>query len=178
MAALTAMPAPALAAAASPELPAPGSTYTNAADQAVTAFYAARGGAPLWLRGGVNGNAASALLGVLQKASLDGLPSGPSLALQAQSLMARASTGDTAALAQADRLLSNAWVQSVQALETPPAGMTYADQWVAPRRATPAQILSSAAAEPSLAGYVRTVSTVNPVYAQLRDAAWSTMQAN
>ena len=180
MAALSAMPAPAFAAAAaaSPEFPAPGSTYTSSADQAVSAFYASRGGAPLWLRGGVNSNAANALLGVLQKASLDGLPSGPSFALQAEALMARASTGDTAALAQADRLLSNAWVQYVQALETPPAGMTYADQWVAPRRATPAQILARTAAAPSLATYVRTVSSVNPVYAQLRDAAWSNMQAN
>lgn len=179
-AALTAMPVPALAAAAAttPELPAPGSTYGGAADQAVSAFYASRGGAPLWLRGGAQSDAATALMGVLQKAALDGLPSGPALALQAQSLMARASTGDTAALAQADRILSNAWVLYVDALQRPPAGMTYVDKWVAPRRLTPAQILAVAAAQPSLASYVRRMSDVNPVYAQLRDVAWNTMQAN
>ncbi|MGN6059263.1 MAG: L,D-transpeptidase family protein [Sphingomicrobium sp.] len=179
-AALTAMPVPALAAAAAttPELPAPGSTYGGAADQAVSAFYASRGGAPLWLRGGAQSDAATALMGVLQKAALDGLPSGPALALQAQSLMARASTGDSAALAQADRILSNAWVLYVDALQRPPAGMTYVDKWVAPRRLTPAQILAVAAAQPSLASYVRRMSDVNPVYAQLRDVAWNTMQAN
>ncbi|HWI89232.1 MAG TPA: L,D-transpeptidase family protein [Sphingomicrobium sp.] len=179
-AALTAMPAPAFAAAAAtnPELPAPGSSYGGAADQAVSAFYASRGGAPLWLRGGAQSNAATALMGVLQKAALDGLPSGPALALQAQSLMARASTGDTAALAQADRILSNAWVLYVETLQRPPSGMIYADNWVAPRRLTPAQILAVAAAQPSLASYVRQVSSVNPVYSELRDVAWSAMQAN
>jgi murein L,D-transpeptidase YcbB/YkuD len=178
-AALTAVPVPAIAAAAAtnPELPAPGSTYGGAADQAVSAFYASRGGAPLWLRDG-GGNAAEALIGVLQHAALDGLPNGPVLALQAQSLMARASTGDTAALAQADRLLSNAWILYVEALQTPPSGMTYADSWVAPRRDTPAQILAKAAAASSLESLVRSVSIVNPVYAQLRDVAWATMQAN
>ena len=176
-AAFLATPAPALAAAAatSPELPAPGASV---GDQAVSAFYASRGGSPLWLRSGTHSNAATALIGVLQKASLDGLPSGPALALQAQSLMARASTGDTAALQQADRLLSNAWIAYVETLQRPPAGMTYADKWVAPRQDTPAQILTKAAAAPSLAAYVRTVSDVNPVYAAIRDAAWSNMQGN
>jgi L,D-transpeptidase YcbB len=180
LAALTATPAPAsaAAAAATPELPAPGSNYGGAADQTVSAFYASRGGAPLWLRAGAQTSAANALIDVLQKAALDGLPSGPSLAIQAQSLMARASTGDTAAAAETDRLLTNAWVQYVQALQTPPAGMTYADNWVAPHRDTPAQILMKAAAAPSLASYVRQVSSVNPIYAQLREVAWSTMQAN
>ena len=93
--AIAAAPAPAFAAAAAavnPELPAPGSAYGGAADQAVNAFYASRGGAPLWLRGGPNSGAATSLMSVLQRASLDGLPSGPALAMQAQSLMARAST--------------------------------------------------------------------------------------
>ena len=176
-AAFLATPVPALAAAvaANPELPAPGASV---GDQAVSNFYAARSGAPLWLRGGTNGNAASALIGVLQKAPLDGLPSGPAIALQAQSLMARASMGDTAAAEQADRILSNAWIAYVQALQRPPAGMTYADKWVAPRQDTPAQILTKAAAAPSLAAYVRSVSEVNPLYAEIRDTAWSNMQAN
>jgi murein L,D-transpeptidase YcbB/YkuD len=56
--------------------------------------------------------------------------------------------------------------------------MTYADAWVAPRRDTPGQILARAAAAPSLASYVRTVSNVNPLYGELRDAAWSEMQSN
>lgn len=177
LAALMAVPAPALSAAAAtnPELPAAGAV---SGDQAVGAFYASRGGAPLWLRSGVQSSAATALIDVLQKASLDGLPSGPAIALQAQSLMARASTGDTAAIAQADHLLSNAWISYVEALQRPPAGMVYADKWVTPHQDTPAQILAKAAAALSLAAHVRSVSDVNPVYAQLRDTAWSVMQAN
>lgn len=119
-------------AATSPELPSAAS-YSPAADHAVNAFYAARQGAPLWLRAG-NDNAARELIGVLQRASLDGMPSGPAIAAQAQALLAQAAGGDGAAIATADRLLSTAWVQYVEALQTPPAGMTYADKWVTPRR--------------------------------------------
>ena len=175
-AALMGISVPAVAAT-NPEMPtAP--AYNIAADQAVNAFYAARGGAPLWLRGGADTAAARELIGTLQRASLDGMPSGPALAAQAESLMARAQSGDPAALATADRLLSSAWVQYVQALQTPPQGMTYADQWVAPRRDSAATILAKAGAAPSLAAYVRTVSQVNPLYAQLRDAAWTAMQSS
>ena len=176
-AALMVLPAPVFAAATSPELPAPGASIGGAADQAVSAFYAARGGAPLWLRG-ANSSAANALIDALQRASLDGMPNGPALALQAQSLMARASTGDDQARANADRLLSIAWVQYVQALQRPPAGMTYADNLVSPRADTPGQILAKAGAAPSLVAHVRNVSSVNPVYAQLREAAWSHAQSN
>jgi murein L,D-transpeptidase YcbB/YkuD len=117
------------------------------------------------------------LIGALERAPLDGLSSGPALAAEAQALMARAQSGDPASLAQAERLLSAAWVLYAQALQTPPSGMTYEDNWVAPRRDTPGQILARAAAAPSLAAYVRKVSDVNPLYARLRDAAWTQMQS-
>jgi murein L,D-transpeptidase YcbB/YkuD len=161
--------------AISAQLP-PAATYE--AGDAVNAFYATRGGAPLWLRSGPDSSAARELIGILQRAALDGMPSGPVLAQQAQTLLGRAEAGDPAALAAGDRLLSAAWVQYVQALQTPPTGMTYADQWVAPRRDSAATILARAAAAPSLASYVRGVSQVNPLYADLRDAAWSAAQAN
>jgi murein L,D-transpeptidase YcbB/YkuD len=171
-AALMGLAAPAAAIAAQPTSAAPAESVSGAVD----AFYAARGGAPLWLRGG--GSAATELMGILQRAPLDGLASGPALALQAQMLIGRANTGDAKALADADRLLSTSWVMYVQALQTPPAGMTYADTWVQPRRDSPALILARAAAAKSLASYVREVSNVNPIYAQLREAGWTAMQAN
>jgi murein L,D-transpeptidase YcbB/YkuD len=147
-------------------------------DAAVNAFYASRGGAPLWLRSGADSSAAHEFVGILQRAALDGMPAGPAIAQQAQLLISRADSGDRAALAAADRLLSAAWVQYVQALQTPPAGMTYADAWVAPRHDSAATILARAASGPSLAAYVHSVSQVNPLYAQLRDAAWATAQAS
>jgi murein L,D-transpeptidase YcbB/YkuD len=172
-AALTIFAAP-VSAEMSPAVPAPASFYTASADQAVATFYASRNGAPLWLRSGANSSAASELIDVLQHAPLDGLASGPALAAQAQSLMARAAAGDSAALASADHQLSAAWVAYVQTLQRPPTGMTYADPWVRPRQDSPMQILMRAATAPSLAAHVRKVSSVNPLYAQLRAAAWST----
>lgn len=175
-AALTILAAP-VSAATGPWMPAR-TSMNPSADQAVDAFYASRGNSPLWLRGGADSSAAREFIAALERAPLDGLSSGPALAAEAQALMARAQSGDPTALAQAERLLSTALVLYVQALQTPPAGMTYADNWVAPRRDTPGQILARAAAAPSLAAYVRSVSNVNPLYAQLRDAAWSQMQVN
>jgi murein L,D-transpeptidase YcbB/YkuD len=168
-----------LAAPAAAQPAPPATVYANGSvEQAVDTFYASRNGEPLWLRGGANSSAVNELMQVLQRAPLDGLASGPALTLQAQSLIGRASTGDPAALAQADRLLSTAWVMYVQALQRPPAGMTYADSWVQPRRDAPSHILQRAAAASSLTSYVRRVSNVNPIYAELREAGWSQMQAN
>jgi murein L,D-transpeptidase YcbB/YkuD len=147
------------------------------ATQAVSTFYATRHGAPLWLRSGADSSAAHELIGILQRAQLDGLDSGPALAMQAQDLIVRAQSGDPAALGAADRLLSAAWVSYVQALERPPSGMIYEDSWVMPRRESPLQILNRAANSSSLAAYVRSASEVNPLYAQLRDAAWEQMQS-
>jgi murein L,D-transpeptidase YcbB/YkuD len=174
-AALMALSVPA-AAATGPELPV-ATSYGLAANQAVNAFYASRGGAPLWLKGGSEA-AAREFVTVLQRSPLDGMPGGPAIAAQAQVLLARAGAGDAAARSAAERLLSTAWVQYVRALQTPPAGMIYADQWVRPRSDTPAGILARAGAAPSLVSHVRSVSSVNPLYAELRDAAWSSMQSN
>ena len=60
-AALLVLSAPASAAAASPELPA-ASIVSPAATQAVNAFYARRGNAPLWLRSGADSAAATTMV--------------------------------------------------------------------------------------------------------------------
>ena len=163
-----------VSAATSPELPGAAIQVSPSVD----AFYASRHGVPLWLRSGADSGAARTLIGVLERSPLDGLGNGPALAAQAQALLARAQAGDPAARTAADRLLSAAWVSYVQTLQRPPSGMIYADSWVMPRRDNPTQILMRAAAAPSLAAYVRSVSQVNPLYAQLRDAAWAQMQTS
>ena len=160
-------------AATSPELPGAALQVSPSVD----AFYASRHGAPLWLRSGADSSAVRALMGVLERSPLDGLGDGPALAARAQALLGRAQAGDPAALAAADRLLSTAWVSYVETLQRPPSGMIYADSWVSPRQQSSMQILTSAAAAPSLAAHVRSVSQVNPLYAQLRDTAWAQMQA-
>ncbi|HLO21180.1 MAG TPA: L,D-transpeptidase family protein [Sphingomicrobium sp.] len=167
-----------ISAATNPELPGAAVEISPSAAQAVSAFYASRHGAPLWLHSGGDSGAARALIGILDRAQLDGLESGPALASQAQSLLMRAQAGDTAASSAADRLLSEAWISYVAVLQRPTNGMIYADSWAAPRRDSPMQILQRAAAAESLAGYIRSVSQVNPLYAQLRDAAWAEAQSS
>jgi murein L,D-transpeptidase YcbB/YkuD len=165
-------------AATTPELPGAAIQVSPSAAQAVQAFYANRGGAPLWLRSGADSTAARELIGILDRAPLDGLDNGPMLAAEAQALLARAQSGDRSAVDAADRLLSAAWVSYVQAVQRPPAGMIYADAWVTPRSQSAMEILQRTAAAPSLSAYVRSVSEVNPLYAQLRDAAWAQMQSS
>ena len=172
-AALVAIASPALAASV-PSAPAQG--FTSSTGSAVASFYSSRNGTPLWLRNGADSVAARELIGALQRAQLDGLSNGPALGVQAQVLLARAQTGDKAAAADADRFLSSAWVLYVQSLQRPPAGMSFADGWARPRQQSPREILQQAASASSLDAHVRAVSSVNPIYAQIRDAAWAEMQ--
>ena len=175
-AALMTLCAPAVAATG-PELPL-AANYDPSAEQAVNAFYASRAGAPIWLKSGADSAAAHVLIEALMRSSLDGLTNGPALAREAQALISRAQAGDPSALPAADRLLSSAWIQYVEALQKPPVGITYADRWVAPRQDSPATILGKLSVAPSPASYVQNVSQVNPLYAQLRDAAWAAMQGS
>lgn len=164
-AALLTSVAPAAAAVGTP------SYTTGQSMSGVDAFYASRRNAPLWFSAGAPTAAVASLIQTLNRAPLDGLASGPELARQAQAAVAAAGSGDPRAVANADRLLSSAWVLYVQTLQTPTAGMTYSDNSLAPRQLSDAQILSRAAAAPSLADHVASISQVNPIYAKLRDAA-------
>ena len=165
------------AAATTPEAPPAARSFAMFGDPAVSAFYAARRGAPLWLADGPGSPAASELIQILKRSAAEGLYDGPGYAAQAEALIARAQNGDSSALFEADRLLSTGWVQYVQLLHRPPAGMIYAEQWVAPRRESASDILKLAAAARSPETYLRSTVAVNPIYAQLRDAAWSQLQA-
>ena len=137
----------------------------------VDAFYASRHGELLWLAKGPDSIPARELIALLQGSPIDGFESGPQLAAQAQALIARSRAGESTALAEADKLLSIAWVKYVEQLRRPPRGMTYADPWIAPRSQSPDTILLLAAAAPSLTNHLRVTTRVNPFYSALRDAA-------
>ena len=137
---------------------------------AVAAFAAERGEAPLWLRDGPDSAAVRRLIATLRQASLDGLATGPRLAAASEAAVARARSGGAVERAEAERMLSAAWVLYVQALHWPTAGMIYADSAVAPKIPTPAAILFQLASAQSLAGHVERVSAINPLYADLRTA--------
>lgn len=142
----------------------------------VERFYASRANAPLWFKTGA-GSAASDLVAILRRAQLDGLSGGPELAARAEAAIQRARSGNPADLAQAERTLSAAWALYVQALSKPAAGMEYGDSFVMPRTLPADAILERAAMAPSLQQHIQAISTVNPLYAQLREAAWADLQS-
>ena len=144
----------------------------------VSAFYNTWQTQPIWFRGGVASPAVAQLVSILQRASFDGFAQGPQLAQQVQAAAARAASGNQADMTAAERALSTAWVQYVQALKTPTRGMIYAYPVLGPQGARADQILLTAAAAPSLEQHLAAVSNVNSVYAQLRNAAFAEAQAS
>ena len=162
------------AAFANPALP---------AAPAVEVYYSLRGNAPIWFRDASTMEAAKMLSAIFKRAPLDGLANGPQLARMVEAALARAQTAPFVAVPAAraasfvaeDKLISAAWVQYVRALKAPIAGMTYGDAALEPKVPTPERILIDASKAPSLLQHVQAVAAVNPLYAQLRDAAWAEM---
>ncbi|MEO7365135.1 MAG: L,D-transpeptidase family protein [Sphingomicrobium sp.] len=137
----------------------------------VAAFYS-KWSRPLWFRGAAATPAAATLVTILKRAPLDGLASGPQLASQVEAAIARASTGAPADVKASEQTLSAAWVTYVQSIKRPTPHMIYAYPVLMPQNSRPDQILLTAAAAPSLDQHLAAVSNVNPIYAQIRQAAW------
>ncbi|HVJ70547.1 MAG TPA: L,D-transpeptidase family protein [Sphingomicrobium sp.] len=131
-------------------------------------FYSARKDALLWMS---NREAQVALIQLLRDAPIDGFARGPALATQIEAAIATAQAGDAAAATSADRLMSQSLIDYVQSLYTPVPGMSYGDNWVRTKAPTGETILATAARAPSLAAHMNEVWNLNPVYAQLRQAA-------
>jgi murein L,D-transpeptidase YcbB/YkuD len=172
---LTAAPS-AIAAAPSAPLAASVQVQSLPASAAVAAFYNARGNAPIWFKSAATSQAAHELVGILRRAQLDGLASGPMLAQSAEAAIAKARSGDPAAVAAAERLLSSAWVLYVQTVSRPSPVMAYSERYLMPRVPQPELVLLKAAQAPSLAQHLRSEAQVNAVYAELRDAPWNQLQ--
>jgi len=148
------------------------------AASAVATFYDTWHVQPIWFRSGPDNSAITQLVAILQRAPFDGLAEGPQLAAQVQAAAAQARSGNAADVAAAERILSTAWVQYVQAVKKPTTGMIYAYPVLLPQGARVDQILLTAGGAPSLESYLIATSNVNPIYAKLRDAAWAQAQAS
>jgi murein L,D-transpeptidase YcbB/YkuD len=148
------------------------------AGSAVAAFYDTYRTQPIWFRGSVDNAGRGQLIAILQRAPFDGFAAGPQLAAEVNAAVAQARNGSAADVAAAERTLSTAWVQYVQAVKRPTTGMIYAYPVLAPQGGRADQILLTAAAAPSLENYLTSVANVNPIYAQLRDAAWAEAQTS
>jgi len=144
----------------------------------VQSFYATWRYAPIWFRSGSVSPAASDLVAVLQRSSLDGLNGGPEIASVVQQAVQRASTGDPAAVAYAEHTLSEALVLYAQTMKQPVPGMTYGYGFLMPRPVQPAEVLLGASVAPSLQAYVQQLANPNTIYTSIRDAAWRQMQAS
>ncbi|HEV8407488.1 MAG TPA: L,D-transpeptidase family protein, partial [Sphingomicrobium sp.] len=145
---------------------------------AVASFYDTYRTQPIWFRGGPNTAAIAQLTAILQRAPFDGLAEGPQLAAQVQAAAAQASSGKPEDVTNAERVLSSAWVQYVEAIKKPTTGMIYAYPVLEPQGDRPDEILLTAASTPSLTAYLASTSDVNAIYKQIRDAAWAEAQAS
>lgn len=145
---------------------------------AVGAFYDTWRSSPLWFRGGAATSAVAQLVSILQRAPFDGFAAGPQLAAQVQAAAMQARSGRPADVAAAERVLSTAWVQYVQAVKRPTPGMDYIYPFLKPQGTRADQILLTAAAAPSLERHISQVASLNPIYTALRDTAWAQAQAS
>lgn len=134
------------------------------ADSNVAPFYAARSGAPIWMRDADSRAAAAKLVEILKRAPIDGLADGPALASSVEAALASGTPAD-------DQIISTAWVRYVQALRQPVNGVSFGDPTLQLQPPSASAILVDAAAAPSLAAYLDAVSSVNPIYASLRQDA-------
>jgi L,D-transpeptidase YcbB len=132
---------------------------------------------PIWFRDGVDNPAVRQLIAILQRARFDGFADGPKLASAVDAAVAQARTMPASATG-AEKVLSGAWVRYLQALRQPTPGMIYAYPVLKPQGTRAEEILLTASAAHSLADYLTAASELNPVYGQLRDAAWADAQAN
>lgn len=131
---------------------------------------------PIWFKNGADSQAAAQLASILRRATFDGFDEGPQLASQIDAAIASVRT-NPASSTNADRMLSTAWIRYVQALRRPTTGMIYAYDALKPQGTRTTDILLTTAAAHSLSEYLTTTSAMNPIYAQLRDAAWAEAQA-
>ena len=143
---------------------------TAVAGMGLADFYNAHKDAPLWFSP-ASGNAAQALLGLLNSSKADGLdPDRYGTAALEQAVL-EASKGKHKAILQADRMLSQAFAAYVSDLkQVPDLGIVYVDAQLKPTVPSTRAILEQAAMAPSLETYVRTMMWMNPIYSELRQA--------
>lgn len=167
-------PAPAPAAVAAPQVALPNSP--NGLN--VRYFYERRNYAPIWYRAGAGDEAIGLLLSVLRRAPVDGMANGPQVAASVEVAVAAARTGDALKQKEAELVLSAAWVDYVQALQRPNNNVIWGDPNLVLKPSHPDRALALAQAAPSLAMHLQSVSSVNTIYARLRDAAVAEAAAN
>ncbi len=143
----------------------------------IAAFYRGRGGAPLWLSPNA-GPAAPQLISLLETAQADHLSPRRYNVKGLSRAVDSARGGDPASVQRADAMLSAAFVAYARDQRHDPGGVIYVDQQLRPAPSSVAELLNSAAHEPSLSDYVQNMGWMNPIYAKLRAAIASRLYRN
>ena len=135
-------------------------------------YYERRHYPAIWF-GAKGGDAAiGQLLTILRRAPIDGMDNGPQVAASVEAAIARAkASNDPMQIKAAELALSAAWADYVQALQRPSNNVVWGDPGLMLRPSHPDRILALLEAAPSVASHLQSVSTVNPIYARLREAA-------
>lgn len=140
-------------------------------------YYERRNYPPIWFRAGAD-EAIGLLLSILRRAPVDGMPKGPQVAASVETAVAAARTGDAMKQKEAELVLSAAWVDYVQALQRPTSNVIWGDPNLVLKPSHPDRILTLLEASPSSALHLQSVSSVNPIYAKLREIAVAEAAAN
>src|SRR6476646_9895252 len=136
----------------------------------VSGFYQTRGSQPLWFSPR-SGAAAPQLLQLLATARADNRNPNAYRTRAVAGAVRAAQSGNPEAIRRADMMLSQAFVDYVRDLKRDPnVGIIYVDQELRPTPPSAQQILSDAAAAPSLSDYIGQMQFMNPIYASLRQA--------
>ena len=142
-------------------------------------YYERRQYPAIWFGARGGDEAIGQLLSILRRAPIDGFANGPQVAASVEAAVARAKAGnDPMQVKAAELALSAAWADYVQAIHRPAPEMHYGDPALNAGIPHPDRTLAMAEAAPSLAQHLLSVSSINPIYSQLRDAAIKSAAAN
>ena len=141
-------------------------------------YYERRNYEPIWFRAGAGDEAIGQLLAALRRAPIDGMANGPQVAASVEAAVAAARSGDAMKVKEAELALSAAWVDYVRTLQRPDNNVIWGDPYLTLKPGNPERILALAGAAPSLASHVQSVSSVNSIYAKLREVAMTEAAAN
>ena len=161
-----------------PAAPPPVALPSSANGLSVRHFYERRNYAPIWFRQGGGDEAIGQLLSILRRAPIDGMPTGPQVAASVEAAVAAARSGDATKTKEAELALSAAWADYVQALQRPNTNVIWGDPYLVLKPSALDRILALLSASPSVASHLQSVSSVNTIYARLRDVAVAEAAAN
>ena len=153
--------------------PAPQVALPASANGVTVRYYYERRQYPSIWFGARGGDAAIAqLLTILRRAPIDGFASGPAVAATVEATVQRArASNDPMQVKAAELALSAAWADYVEALKRPSSNVIYGDPSLTMAPPHVDRTLALAEAAPSLEQHLASVSSVNPIYAAIRDVA-------